>query len=54
VSSLFVRLVPERIGVLIICDRLVPERIGVLIICDRWCLRGLVSSLSATGGCLLR
>jgi hypothetical protein len=30
------RLVPERIGVLIICDRLVPERIGVLIICDRW------------------
>jgi hypothetical protein len=29
------RLVPERIGVLIICDRLVPERIGVLI-CDRW------------------
>jgi hypothetical protein len=33
--SSFYRLVPERIGVLIICNRLVPERIGVLIICNR-------------------
>jgi hypothetical protein len=28
-------LVPERIGVLIICDMLVSERISVLIVCDR-------------------
>jgi len=36
-SSLY-RLVHERIGVLIICNKLVPERIVVLIICSRWVL----------------